>query len=167
MTRRIALALVLLTAAVLIAAVVPLALGAIDHERDAFVSDTAGTASSIALLARGTLERQGQGQAHGPADRQRRVPGGRQVQRGGCEGHIQQTHGRDDPGGRGHLQRLPQARQPAAGDGGQEGEHRDGTHRPHAPCNSQRQRRQHERQQDIANLVHPTLTRNLLDRQLH
>jgi signal transduction histidine kinase len=63
-TRRIALALVLLTAAVLIAAVVPLALGAIDHERDAFVSDTAGTASSIALLARGTLERQGEGQGH-------------------------------------------------------------------------------------------------------
>jgi signal transduction histidine kinase len=58
-TRRIAVALVLLTAAVLIAAVVPLALGAIDHERDAFVSDTAGTASSIALLARGTLKGQG------------------------------------------------------------------------------------------------------------
>ena len=49
-TRRIALALVLLTAAVLIAAVVPLALGAIDHERDAFVSTPPRTASSIALL---------------------------------------------------------------------------------------------------------------------
>ena len=59
MTRRIALALVLLTAAVLIAAVVPLALGAIDHERDAFVQDTAGTASSIALLARGQLQTDG------------------------------------------------------------------------------------------------------------
>jgi signal transduction histidine kinase len=58
-TRRIALALVLLTAAVLIAAVVPLALGAIDHERDAFVQDTAGTASSIALLARGPLQTDG------------------------------------------------------------------------------------------------------------
>jgi signal transduction histidine kinase len=58
-TRRIALALVLLTAAVLIAAVVPLALGAIDHERDAFVQDTAGTASSIALLARGPLQGDG------------------------------------------------------------------------------------------------------------
>jgi signal transduction histidine kinase len=58
-TRRIALALVMLTAAVLLAAVVPLALGAIDHERDAFVQDTAGTASSIALLARGTLRGQG------------------------------------------------------------------------------------------------------------
>ena len=58
-TRRIALALVMLTAAVLIAAVVPLALGAIDHERDAFVPDTAGTAGSIALLARGTLKGQG------------------------------------------------------------------------------------------------------------
>ena len=56
MTRRIALALVLLTAAVLIAAVVPLALGAIAHERDAFVQDTAGTARSIALLARGPLQ---------------------------------------------------------------------------------------------------------------
>ena len=56
MTRRIALAVVLLTAAVLIAAVVPLALGAIAHERDAFVQDTAGTASSIALLARGPLQ---------------------------------------------------------------------------------------------------------------
>ncbi len=59
MTRRIALALVLLTAAVLIAAVVPLALGAIAHERDAFVQDTAGTASSIALLARGPLQTDG------------------------------------------------------------------------------------------------------------
>jgi signal transduction histidine kinase len=56
MTRRIALALVMLTAAVLLAAVVPLALGAIAHERDAFVQDTAGTASSIALLARGPLQ---------------------------------------------------------------------------------------------------------------
>src|SRR6202522_737916 len=46
----------MLTAAVLIAAVVPLALGAIDHERDAFVQDTAGTASSIAQLARGPLQ---------------------------------------------------------------------------------------------------------------
>jgi signal transduction histidine kinase len=59
MTRRIALALVLLTAAVLIAAVVPLALGAIAHERDAYVQDTAGTASSIALLARGPLQTNG------------------------------------------------------------------------------------------------------------
>ena len=59
MTRRIALALVLLTAAVLIAAVVPLALGAIAHERDAFVQDTAGTARSIALLARGPLQTNG------------------------------------------------------------------------------------------------------------
>jgi signal transduction histidine kinase len=58
-TRRIALALVLLTAAVLIAAVVPLALGAIAHERDAFVQDTASTARSIALLARGPLQTNG------------------------------------------------------------------------------------------------------------
>jgi signal transduction histidine kinase len=55
-TRRIALALVLLTAAVLIAAVVPLALGAIDHERDAFVQDTVTTAGSIASLAKESLE---------------------------------------------------------------------------------------------------------------
>jgi signal transduction histidine kinase len=63
MTRRIALALVLLTAAVLIAAVVPLALGAIAHERDAFVQDTSTTANSIASLARETLENKGDGGA--------------------------------------------------------------------------------------------------------
>ncbi len=56
MTRRIALALVLLTAAVLLAAVLPLALGAIAHERDAFVQDTARTANSIASLAKESLE---------------------------------------------------------------------------------------------------------------
>jgi signal transduction histidine kinase len=60
-TRRIALALVMLTAAVLIAAVVPLALGAIDHERDAFVQDTSTTANSIASLAKETLENHGDG----------------------------------------------------------------------------------------------------------
>ena len=59
MTKRIALALVMLTAAVLIAAVVPLALGAIAHERDAFVQDTASTARSIALLAREPLQTDG------------------------------------------------------------------------------------------------------------
>jgi signal transduction histidine kinase len=63
MTRRIALALVLLTAAVLIAAVVPLALGAIAHERDAFVQDTVTTANSIASLAKETLENHGDGKA--------------------------------------------------------------------------------------------------------
>ena len=63
MTRRIALALVLLTAAVLIAAVVPLALGAIAHERDAFVQDTVTTANSIASLAKETLENHGDGSA--------------------------------------------------------------------------------------------------------
>src|SRR5580700_3937732 len=61
MTRRIALALVLLTAAVLIAAVVPLALGAIAHERDAFVQDTSTTANSIASLAKETLQNHGDG----------------------------------------------------------------------------------------------------------
>lgn len=59
MTRRIALALVLLTAAVLVAAVVPLALGAIEHERDAFVQDTVRTANSIASLAGATFQGQG------------------------------------------------------------------------------------------------------------
>src|ERR1700683_3115299 len=63
MTRRIALALVLLTAAVLVAAVVPLALGAIAHERDAFVQDTVTTANSIASLAREPLEDHGDGPA--------------------------------------------------------------------------------------------------------
>jgi signal transduction histidine kinase len=50
-TRRIAIALLLLTATILIAAVVPLALGAIAHERDAYVQDTAATARSISILA--------------------------------------------------------------------------------------------------------------------
>ena len=63
MTRRIALALVLLTAAVLVAAVVPLALGAIAHERDAFAQDTVRTADSIASLAREPLENRGAGPA--------------------------------------------------------------------------------------------------------
>ena len=63
MTRRIALALVLLTAAVLVAAVVPLALGAIAHERDAFVQDSVRTANSIASLAREPLENHGDGPA--------------------------------------------------------------------------------------------------------
>ncbi len=51
MTRRIAIALLLLTATILVAAVVPLALGAIAHERDAYVQDTARTAHSISLIA--------------------------------------------------------------------------------------------------------------------
>jgi signal transduction histidine kinase len=50
-TRRITIALVLLTAAILMAAVVPLALGAIAHERDAYVQDTARSARSIAFIA--------------------------------------------------------------------------------------------------------------------
>ena len=45
--------LVLLTAAVLIAAVLPLALGAIDHERAAFVQDTVTPANSLASLLGG------------------------------------------------------------------------------------------------------------------
>jgi signal transduction histidine kinase len=50
-TRRIAIALVLLTAAILVAAVVPLALGAIAHERDSYIEDTARSARSIAIIA--------------------------------------------------------------------------------------------------------------------
>jgi hypothetical protein len=50
-TRRIVLALVALTAAVLVAAVVPLALKATAHERDAFVNDAAATARSVAAIA--------------------------------------------------------------------------------------------------------------------
>jgi signal transduction histidine kinase len=50
-TRRIALALLTLTAAVLVAAVVPLALRAAAHERDSFINDAAAAARSIAVLA--------------------------------------------------------------------------------------------------------------------
>ena len=63
MTRRIALALVLLTAAVLVAAVVPLALGAIAHERDAFVQDTARPPTRSPRLAKEPLENHGDGPA--------------------------------------------------------------------------------------------------------
>ncbi len=55
MTRRIVVALVLLTMAVLGAAVVPLGLGAIAHARDAFVYGTARTAASIAGIAEARL----------------------------------------------------------------------------------------------------------------
>ena len=51
MTRRIVLALVALTATVLIAAVLPLAFNATAHERDAYVNDAAGTARSLAAIA--------------------------------------------------------------------------------------------------------------------
>lgn len=59
MTRRIAIALMLLTATILVAAVVPLALGAIAHERDAYVQDTARAARSIAIIAGERLEDHG------------------------------------------------------------------------------------------------------------
>jgi signal transduction histidine kinase len=55
MTRRVAAALIVLTLTLLVAAVVPLALGAIAHERDSFVEDTARTAASIAGLAEARL----------------------------------------------------------------------------------------------------------------
>jgi signal transduction histidine kinase len=55
MTRRVAAALLALTLAILVAAVVPLALGAIAHERDSFVQDTARTAASISGIAEARL----------------------------------------------------------------------------------------------------------------
>jgi signal transduction histidine kinase len=55
MTRRVVAALVLLTMAILGAAVVPLGLGAIAHARDAFVYGTARTAASIAGIAEARL----------------------------------------------------------------------------------------------------------------
>jgi hypothetical protein len=55
MTKRIVAALVLLTLAILGAAVVPLGLGAIAHSRDAFVYGTARTAASIAGIAEARL----------------------------------------------------------------------------------------------------------------
>ena len=55
MTRRVAAALLVLTLTILVAAVVPLALGAIAHERDSFVQDTARTAASIADIAEARL----------------------------------------------------------------------------------------------------------------
>jgi signal transduction histidine kinase len=55
MTRRVVTALVVLTLAILIAAVVPLALGAIAHERDSFVEDTARSAASVADIAEARL----------------------------------------------------------------------------------------------------------------
>jgi signal transduction histidine kinase len=55
MTRRVVAALLTLTLAILVAAVVPLAIGAIAHERDAFVQDTARSAASIAGLSEATL----------------------------------------------------------------------------------------------------------------
>jgi signal transduction histidine kinase len=62
MTRRVAAALLVLTIAILVAAVVPTALGAIAHERDSFVEDTARSAASIAGLAEARLS------AHDPDD---------------------------------------------------------------------------------------------------
>ena len=51
MTRRIVLALLALTATVLVAAVVPLALKAAAHEREAFADDAASAARSVAAIA--------------------------------------------------------------------------------------------------------------------
>jgi signal transduction histidine kinase len=50
-TRRILIALIALTAALLVAAVVPLALQAAAHERDAFIDDAQATAHSVAEIA--------------------------------------------------------------------------------------------------------------------
>jgi signal transduction histidine kinase len=54
-TRRIVAALLVLTVAILVAAVVPLALGAIAHERDSFIEDAARGARSIAIIAEDKL----------------------------------------------------------------------------------------------------------------
>jgi hypothetical protein len=51
MTRRILLALLALTAALLVAAVVPLALQAAAHEQDAFINAAEATTHSISVIA--------------------------------------------------------------------------------------------------------------------
>jgi signal transduction histidine kinase len=56
MTKRVMAALLTLTLAVLVAAVVPLALGAVAHARDSFVYGTARTAASVAALAEARLD---------------------------------------------------------------------------------------------------------------
>ena len=55
MTRRIVLALLALTAAVLVGAVVPLALQAVAHERDSFINAAEATARSVAVIAEDKL----------------------------------------------------------------------------------------------------------------
>ena len=55
MTRRIVLALLALTAAILVGAVVPLALQAVAHERDAYINATEATARSAAVIAEDKL----------------------------------------------------------------------------------------------------------------
>ena len=55
MTRRIVAALLVLTAAVLIGAVVPLALQAVAHEQDAYIKAAEATARSIAVIAEDKL----------------------------------------------------------------------------------------------------------------
>ncbi len=55
MTRRVVAALLTLTLAILVAAVVPLALGAVAHSRDAFIYGTARTAGSVAAIAEARL----------------------------------------------------------------------------------------------------------------
>jgi signal transduction histidine kinase len=54
-TRRILLALLALTAAVLAGAVIPLALQAVAHERDSFINSAQATAHSIAVIAEDRL----------------------------------------------------------------------------------------------------------------
>lgn len=55
MTRRILLALIALTTAVLVGAVIPLALQAVAHERDSFVNSAEATARSIGVIAEDKL----------------------------------------------------------------------------------------------------------------
>jgi signal transduction histidine kinase len=54
-TKRFLFALLALTMTVLVAAVVPLALQAVAHERDAFINDAAATAHSVAVIAEDKL----------------------------------------------------------------------------------------------------------------
>jgi signal transduction histidine kinase len=56
MTKRVVAALVTLTLTILVAAVVPLALGTIAHTKDSFIYGTARTAASVAALAEARLD---------------------------------------------------------------------------------------------------------------
>ncbi|MBV9093236.1 MAG: HAMP domain-containing histidine kinase [Streptosporangiaceae bacterium] len=56
MTRRIVLALVAFTAAVIAGAVVPLALNAVGHDRSSFIAETAGIVQTYAAVAQARLE---------------------------------------------------------------------------------------------------------------
>jgi len=67
MTRRIVVALVVLTAAVLLGAVLPLALQAVAHEQDSYIKAAEATARSIAVIAEDKLGDHGADPALGQA----------------------------------------------------------------------------------------------------